>query len=64
MVCVGGQKSVITLTFVLGLQRLRPTAFYLLDEVDSALDEHYRHKLAKLLSSLNTQIILTSFKGI
>lgn len=35
----GGQKSLLSLAFILGLLLYRPCPFYFLDEIDAALDE-------------------------
>ncbi|UKJ88977.2 chromosome segregation protein [Theileria orientalis] len=61
----GGQKTLVSLAFILSLQKLKPAPFYLLDEVDSALDDQYRSKLAKLLekqSKEGSQIVVTTFR--
>ena len=36
----GGQKAILALCFVLGLQKCRPAPVYILDEVDAALDDN------------------------
>jgi structural maintenance of chromosome 3 (chondroitin sulfate proteoglycan 6) len=46
----GGEKTVIALSIVLTLQRCEPAPFYVLDEVDAALDSVYVQKIAELLS--------------
>ncbi|UVC49727.1 chromosome segregation protein [Theileria orientalis] len=61
----GGQKTLVSLAFILSLQKLKPAPFYLLDEVDSALDDQYRSKLAKLLEKQTkegSQIVVTTFR--
>ncbi len=34
----GGQRSLLALSFILALLKYKPAPFYILDEVDSALD--------------------------
>lgn len=34
----GGQRSLLALSYLLALLRLKPAPFYILDEIDSALD--------------------------
>ncbi|CAI2368717.1 unnamed protein product [Moneuplotes crassus] len=61
----GGEKTVVALCFLFALNSLTPSYVYLLDEVDSALDQMYRGGLNKLLSQITaagtTQIFMTSF---
>ena len=38
----GGQKSLVALAFIFALQRVDPAPFYILDEPDAHIDEHYR----------------------
>ena len=42
----GGEKTVIAISMILALQRCEPAPFYVLDEVDSALDPVYIQKIA------------------
>jgi len=61
----GGQKTVVALSLVFAIQRLEPAPFYLLDEVDAALDASYRSALANLVARTSTagsQVILTTFR--
>ena len=37
------------LAFIFAIQEHEPAAFYVLDEVDAALDKHNSHRLAELL---------------
>ena len=41
----GGQKSLVALAFIFALQRVDPAPFYILDEPDAHIDEHYRYDL-------------------
>ena len=60
----GGQKSVVALALVFAIQKTSPAPFYLMDEVDAALDPVYRESLSKLIkeSSKEAQYIVTTFK--
>jgi len=61
----GGQKTVVALTLVFAIQRLEPAPFYLLDEVDAALDASYRSALANLIARTaagGSQVIQTTFR--
>lgn len=60
----GGQKTVVALSLIFGIQRLEPAPFYLLDEVDAALDASYRSALANLVSKIakSSQVVLTTFR--
>ncbi|RMD57711.1 chromosome segregation protein SMC [Candidatus Woesearchaeota archaeon] len=47
----GGEKTMTALSFLFALQEHEPASFYVLDEVDAALDKHNSEKLAKLIRS-------------
>lgn len=46
----GGQKTVIAISMILALQRCQPAPFYVLDEIDSALDSVFVQKIVELLA--------------
>ncbi|CAJ1429225.1 unnamed protein product [Effrenium voratum] len=60
----GGQKTVVALSLIFAIQRLEPAPFYLLDEVDAALDASYRSALANLVAKTarTSQMVLTTFR--
>ena len=60
----GGEKTLAAIVFVLALQKLKPSPFYLFDEVDAHLDAPNSEKLAKILEerSQESQFILVSLK--
>ena len=60
----GGQKSVVALALVFAIQMTQPAPFYLLDEVDAALDPVHRDSLSHLIKELSSssQYIFTTFK--
>ena len=45
----GGEKTMTALAFLFALQEHEPASFYVLDEVDAALDKANSEKLAKLI---------------
>ena len=60
----GGEKSLAAITFVLALQKLKPSPFYLFDEVDAALDAPNSERLSKILEarSKESQFVIVSLK--
>ena len=40
-----GQKTVVAIALIFGLQKCDPAPFYILDEIDSALDVNYRNNI-------------------
>jgi chromosome segregation protein len=45
----GGEKTMTALAFIFAVQEYQPASFYILDEVDAALDKHNSEKLARLV---------------
>ena len=45
----GGEKTLTALAFIFAIQEHEPASFYVLDEVDAALDKRNSEKLAKLI---------------
>jgi len=45
----GGEKTLTALSFIFAIQEYQPHSFYILDEVDAALDKYNSEKLAKLI---------------
>ncbi len=58
----GGEKTLTALAFIFAIQELQPASFYLLDEVDAALDKANSEKLSKLIAeySKKAQYIMIS----
>jgi len=46
----GGEKTMTALAFIFAIQEHEPASFYVLDEVDAALDKHNSEKFAKLIA--------------
>ncbi len=60
----GGEKTLAAIVFVLALQKLKPSPFYLFDEVDAHLDAPNSERLSKILEerSKESQFIMVSLK--
>jgi len=46
----GGEKTLTALAFIFAIQEYKPASFYLLDEVDAALDKKNSEMLSKLIN--------------
>ena len=49
----GGEKSLTALAFIFAIQKYHAAPFYVLDEVDAALDKENSQKIAELIKSLS-----------
>ncbi|KAG2475050.1 MAG: hypothetical protein NPMRTH5_1940001 [Nitrosopumilales archaeon] len=60
----GGEKTLAAVVFVLALQKLEPSPFYLFDEVDAHLDAPNAERLGKILEerSKESQFLMVSLK--
>ena len=60
----GGEKTLAAIVFVLALQKLKPSPFYLFDEVDAHLDAPNSERLSKILEerARESQFIMVSLK--
>lgn len=60
----GGEKALTALAFIFAIQRARPSALYVLDEIDAHLDDVNLRRVANLLkrSSSRSQIVLITLK--
>jgi len=58
----GGEKTLVALMFIFALQFFKPTPFYILDEVDAALDKANSKNLAGLVYGMtkDSQFIVVS----
>lgn len=58
----GGEKTLTALSFIFAIQEHKPASFYVLDEVDAALDKRNSERLAVLLKqySLKAQYVVIS----
>ena len=62
--CSGGQKSLLALSLMLSLLRFKPAPVYILDEVDSALDENNTHNIGTMIRThfKQSQFLIISHK--
>ncbi len=62
----GGEKTLTALAFIFAVQEYQPASFYLLDEVDAALDKGNSDLLSKLIAkySKNAQYVVISHNDI
>ena len=51
----GGEKTLTALAFLFAVQEHDPAPFYIMDEVDAALDKRNSEKLGKLLKAYSTK---------
>ena len=60
----GGQKTAAGVALIFALSTIEPPPFYILDEIDAALDPNYRINLANLIKELSkdNQFIISTFK--
>lgn len=60
----GGEKTLAAIVFVLALQKLKPSPFYLFDEIDAHLDSPNSEKLSQIIKekSHGNQFIMVSLK--
>ena len=60
----GGEKTLAAIVFVLALQKLKPSPFYLFDEVDAHLDAPNSERLSNILEerARESQFIMVSLK--
>lgn len=49
----GGEKTLVALAFLFAVQEFRPAPFYILDEIDAALDKENSLKVALLIKDLS-----------
>ncbi|MGI9667069.1 MAG: chromosome segregation protein SMC [Acidimicrobiia bacterium] len=56
----GGERSLAALAFLFAVFRARPSPFYVLDEVEAALDDANLHRFLRLVDTLrtNTQLVI------
>jgi chromosome segregation protein len=51
----GGEKTLTALAFIFSILEFEPASFYVLDEVDAALDKRNSEKLAKLIRNYSSK---------
>lgn len=62
----GGEKSVASLALLFAMHSFRPTPFFVLDEIDAALDPNNVHRVSNYIRGIsrrdNLQCIVISLK--
>jgi chromosome segregation protein len=60
----GGEKTIAAAIFLLALQSLKPSPFYLMDEIDAHLDAENNDRLSRILLSRSrgNQIVIVTLK--
>lgn len=60
----GGEKALTALSFIFAIQRTKPSALYVLDEIDAHLDPENEKRVAKMLkrSSEESQIVVITLR--
>jgi chromosome segregation protein len=58
----GGEKTIVAMMFIFALQFFKPSPFYILDEVDAALDKQNSKRLSELVAQMakDSQFIVVS----
>jgi len=61
----GGQKSLLALSFIFAILTCRPAPFYILDEIDAALDSCNTENIGNIIKNFFelSQFIIISLKG-
>jgi structural maintenance of chromosome 2 len=61
----GGQRSLLALSFLLAMLKYRAAPFYILDEIDSAMDLSHTENVGYIISKFfpQSQFIVISLKG-
>ena len=62
----GGEKTLTVIALVLGIQRYTPSPYYVLDEIDAALDDYNATQVAIMIKELseNSQFILITHRDV
>ncbi|MFW5912616.1 MAG: chromosome segregation SMC family protein [Candidatus Hadarchaeota archaeon] len=60
----GGEKALTGLAFIFAIQRTKPTALYVLDEIDAHLDPENQKSVAKMVKKFSeeSQIVVITFQ--
>ncbi|MFH1056124.1 MAG: chromosome segregation protein SMC [Candidatus Altiarchaeota archaeon] len=56
----GGEKVLTSTAFLLGIQQYKPAYFYVVDELDAALDKKNSVKLAEMLAKSSSQFLMVT----
>eukprot|EP00915_Cephaloidophora_sp_WS-2016_P011921 GHVH01017362.1.p1 GENE.GHVH01017362.1~~GHVH01017362.1.p1 ORF type:complete len:1235 (+),score=253.80 GHVH01017362.1:208-3912(+) len=60
----GGQRTIVAVSLIFALQSAEAAPIYILDEIDAALDDEYRHAIGRIMneSCSKSQFIMTTFR--
>lgn len=58
----GGEKTLASLSLIFALHKFRPSAFYIMDEIDAALDYKNVSVIAQYLERVRSQFIIISLR--
>jgi len=56
----GGEKTLTTAAFLLAIQQYKPSYFYVVDELDAALDQENSMRLGELMRESDAQFVLVT----
>lgn len=59
----GGEKTLSSLSLIFSLHRFRPSPFYIMDEIDAALDYRNVGIISQFISKTDTQFIIISLRN-
>lgn len=51
----GGEKTVTAIAFLFAIQRYKPSSFYILDEIDAALDKRNSEKIGDIIQKYSSE---------
>lgn len=51
----GGQRTVVAVALMLSVLRMEGAPYYILDEIDAALDEKYRQAISQVIEQLSAK---------
>ena len=62
----GGEKTLTALSLIFAIQHVKPSFFYILDEIDAALDDSNAKKVAKLIREMSnrSQFIVVTLRDV
>ena len=60
----GGQRSLVALSLILSLLKYKPAPFYILDEIDAALDISHTQRIGYMIRTqfVDSQFLIVSLK--
>ncbi len=58
----GGEKTLASLSLIFALHRYKPSSFYVMDEIDAALDYKNVYIIAQYIAKVNAQFLIISLR--